>query len=171
MNTTEVLILHGSPGSGKTTQGGAVSEILRQTDQARAFIEPEQLSIIHPNQERSFAHKNLKAIWPNYTAVPNLKVVIPTVIADTADYESLMDAIPAAKIMICELTAPKSILIDRVSAREPNAYWQDRLRNWVEVYHRRDASQKFGNFQVSTHNRSIDETAQEIIEQAGWHSK
>ncbi len=55
-------------------------------------------------------------------AVPDLKVIIPTVIADAADYQSLLDSMPADRVMICELTAPESILKDRVTAREPNAY-------------------------------------------------
>lgn len=169
MSTTEVLLVHGSPGSGKTTLAGAVAEQLRQADRAHAVIDLDELSIIYPAEKRPFSHRNLKAIWPNYTAVPNLKVMIPTVIADIADYQSLRDAIPAAKVIICELTAPESILKDRVTAREPNAYWQERLRNWVDIYHQRDESQKFGDFQVSTHDKSIEETAKEIIEKAGWN--
>ncbi len=171
MSNTEVLLLHGSPGSGKTTLSAAVAEQLRQADQAHAVIDLDQLSLIYPDQDRSFSHRNLKVIWPNYTVVPDLKVIIPTVIVDAADYQSLIDAIPAAKVMICELTAPESILKDRVTAREPNAYWQERLRKWVDVYHQRDESQAFGDFQVTTHDRSIDETAKEIIRKANWHNK
>lgn len=171
MRTTPVLILHGSPGSGKTTLSASVSEQLRQADQTHAVIDLDDLNLIHPAQGRSFSHQNLKAIWPNYTAVPQIKVMIPTVIADTTDYQSLQNAIPGANIMICELTAPKSILIDRVTAREPNAYWQNRLKKWVDIYHQRDASQKFGDFQVSTHEKSIAETATEIIQKAGWNTK
>lgn len=167
MNHTEVLLLHGSPGSGKSTLSVAVSEQLRQAEKAYAVIDIDELNIIYPPQDR-FAHRNLKMIWPNYTAVPNIKVIIPTVIADTANYQSLLDAIPAAKIMICELMAPKSILIDRVTAREPNAYWKERLKKWVDIYDQRDESQKFGDFQVTTHDKSVEEAAREIIIKAGW---
>ena len=133
-------------------------------------IDLDELNIIYPSQDRPFSRRNLKAIWPNYTVVPDLKVIIPTVIADTADYQSLLDAMPADRVMICELTAPESILKDRVAAREPNAYWQERLRKWVDVYHQRDESQTFGDFQVTTHDKSIDEAAKEVIEKAGWHN-
>lgn len=144
---------------------------MRQADQAHAVIDLDQISLIYPHQGRPFSHRNLKAIWPNYTAVPDIKVIIPTVIADTTDYQSLLDAIPAAKVMICELTAPESILKERVTAREPNAYWQERLRKWVDIYHQRDESQTFGDFQVTTHDEPIDETANKIIEKTGWHNK
>ena len=170
MSTTQVLLLHGSPGSGKSTLAGAVAEQLRQAEEAHAVIDLDELNIIYPSQDRPFSRRNLKAIWPNYTIVPDLKVIIPTVIADTADYQSLLDAMPADRVMICELTAPESILKDRVAAREPNAYWQERLRKWVDVYHQRDESQTFGDFQVTTHDKSIDEAAKEAIEKAGWHN-
>ena len=168
MNTIEVLILHGSPGSGKTTQGGAVAEQLRQATRPHAVIDLDDIGIIPPPQGRGFSHQNLKSIWPNYTVIPDLKVIIPTVIADADDYRSLTGAMTAAKIMICELTAPVDVLKERVTVREPNEYWQDRLQNWVDVYQQRDESQSFGDFSVSTDGRSIEDTAKEIVAKAGW---
>lgn len=147
----------------------AVSEQLRTADKAYAVIDLDDLSIIYPPQDR-FAHRNLKLIWPNYIAVPDIKVIIPTVIADAANYASLLDAMPADKVIICELMAPKSILIDRVTAREPNAYWKERLKKWVDIYSERDESQKYGDFEVTTHDKSTEETAKEIIQKAGWGS-
>ncbi|MTD58777.1 hypothetical protein [Amycolatopsis pithecellobii] len=54
-----MLYSHGSPGSGKTTL-------------SRAVIDLGDLSNVHPSPDRSFARKNLKAIWPNYAAIPQL---------------------------------------------------------------------------------------------------
>jgi adenylylsulfate kinase-like enzyme len=52
MPTAEVLLLHGSPGSGKSIQAGAVAEQLREADQAHAVIDLDELNIIYPNQDR-----------------------------------------------------------------------------------------------------------------------
>ncbi len=171
MNNVDVLILHGSPGSGKSTLAGAIAEQLRESNQANAVIDLDEISLIYPPQDHSFALRNLKAIWPNYAAVPDLKVVIPTVIADREDHRMLLDAVHGAKAMICELIAPESVLRERVLAREPNEYWQNRLLKWVGIYHQRDESQKFGDFQITTHDKSVEDTAQKIIEKAGWHNK
>jgi len=167
----EVLILHGSPGSGKTTLAEAIAEQLREADQTNAVIDLDEISRVYPPQDHSFSRRGLKAIWSNYAAIPNLKVVIPTVIADAEDHRLLIDAMPATKVMICELSAPEPVLKERVSTREPNEYWQNRLRKWVDVYHKRDESQKFGDFQVTTHDKSVENTAQEIIGRAGWRQK
>jgi len=59
----------------------------------------------------------LQVIWPNYAAIPQLKVVIPSVIADEQEHEQLRAATPSARFLVCELTAPESVLKDRVTAR------------------------------------------------------
>jgi hypothetical protein len=135
---------------------------------AHAVIDLDDLSMIHPHPRRSFARDNLRAIWPNYAAVPHLKAVIPAVIADAEELVQLRAAMPASRLVVCELTAPETVLRDRVTAREPNEYWRKRLRDFVDLYHRRTDLADIRDFQIATHGRSVDETAQEIIEKAGW---
>ena len=168
MNSVDVLVLHGSPGSGKTTLSRAIAEHLRAADLANAVIDLDDLCKMYPVPDRSFARENLKAIWPNYAAIPQLKLVIPGVIADEEERRLLRAAVPGARFAVCELTAPEAVLKDRVTAREPNEFWQGRLRDFVDRYHRRGDLPKIRDFQVSTHGRSGDETAREVIEQAGW---
>ncbi len=161
-------MLHGSPGSGKTTLALAVAELLRAADRPNAVIDLDDLSNIYPDPVRSFARDNLKAIWPNYAAFPKLKVVIPSVVADVQEREQLRAAVPGARFVVCELTAPEAVLKDRVTAREPNVFWQRRLRDFVELYHRRSDLTRIWDFQVETHGRPIDEAARDVVEKAGW---
>ena len=169
MNSVDVLILHGSPGSGKTTLSRAIAEFLRAVDMANAVIDLDDLCKVYPDPGRSFARENLEAIWPNYAAIPELKLVIPSVIADEEELGLLRAAVPGARFAVCELTAPEAVLKDRVTAREPNEYWQGLLRDFVDLYHRRSDLPKVRDFQVTTHDKSVDEAAQEVIEKAGWH--
>jgi predicted kinase len=171
VNSVDVLVLHGSPGSGKTTLSRAIAEHLRTVDMANAVIDLDDLSKVYPAPDRSFARENLKAIWPNYAAIPQLKLVIPSVIADEEERTLLRAAVPGAKFAVCELTAPDAVLKDRVTAREPNEFWQGLLRDFVDLYHRRSDLPKIRDFQISTHGKSVDETAQEVIEQAGWQRR
>lgn len=168
MNGVEVLVLHGSPGSGKTTLSRAVAELLRVADRAHAVIDLDDLSKIYPDRGRSFARDNLTAMWPNYAAVPDLKVVLPSVIADEQEREQLRAAVPGARFVVCELTAPEAVLKDRVTAREPNEYWQRRLLGFVDLYHRRTDLPRIRDFQVETDGRSVDEAAKEVVARAGW---
>jgi dephospho-CoA kinase len=164
----EVFALHGAPGSGKSTLARAIVEHLGKSDMASAVIDPDELGLVHPPQGPDFIYRCLKALWPIYAAVPDVKVVIPTVIKDAADLDELRDSMPAARFTVCELVAPRSVLEERVVAREPNDYWKSRLLSWVDAYSRRDESLKFGDFQVETSDKSIADTVEEIIEKAGW---
>lgn len=164
-------MLHGSPGSGKSTLARALFEQLRVAKRAVAVIDPDELNLVHPDQGRAFWQRNLQVIWPNYMAMGGLRAIIPTVIADAEDHRHLRVALPASRFIICELIAPMAILKQRVLTREPSEHWKRELEKWVDVYHQRDESQRFGDFQVTTHDKSVDDTAAEILEQAGWKAR
>ena len=117
MPAVEVLVLHGPLRSGKTTLCRAIAEVLRMADVPHAVIDLDDLSNVFPVPRRSFARENLQAIWPNYAAIPHLKVVIPSVIANQLEREQLRAATQAARFSVCELMAPESVLKDRLRAR------------------------------------------------------
>jgi predicted kinase len=168
VSNVEVLVLHGAPGSGKTTLSRSVAELLRVAERANAVIDLDDLSKVYPFPRRSFSHDNLRALWPNYAAIPEVKVVIPCVIADEEELVALRASVPGARLAVCELTAPEEVLKQRVTAREPNAYWQGRLRDFVDLFLGRSDLANIRDFQVSTHDRSAEEAAQEVIGKAGW---
>lgn len=165
----DVLVLHGSPGSGKTTLSRVVSELLREADLAHAVIDLDDLNLVYPSPPRSFARANLKAIWPNYAAIPDLRLILPSVIADQEELEQLRGAVPGSRFVVCELTAPEPVLKERVTSREPNEFWRQRLRGFVDLFHARSDLEEIRDFWVSTHGRSIEESAREVVEKAGWH--
>ena len=170
MTAVDVLVLHGSPGSGKSTLARAISEDFRVSGVAHGVIEIDQLNLIDPSPWPGFAMSNLRAIWPNYTAVPNLKMIIDTVVADQDHLRRLREAMPGSRAIVCELTAPIDVLKARVTAREPNEFWGTRLRDFVDLHHGRTDLERIRHFLVSTHEKPIAVTAREVIEKAGWSS-
>ena len=166
----EVLVLNGSPGSGKTTLANAIAEQLRQMDVPHAVIDVDELGRVHPEIDSAICWRNLSAIWPNYSAFPNLKAILPVCIDRRHDWEALRSAVSAKRFTICELVAGESVLKQRVTSREPNEYWQSKLRKLVDRHLGKHAADKFGDFRVRTDDKSIDETAREILQRLNWRS-
>jgi adenylylsulfate kinase-like enzyme len=168
MSDIEVLVLNGSPGSGKSTMANAVSEVLREASQTHAVIDIDELGRVYPENHDNLMWNNLAAVWQNYMQTPGIKVILPVCIDDKEVLDKLKAAVHCDTFTICELTAPTSVLEARVTEREPNEYWQKKLRGQIQVYESR--TEKFADFQVSTENLTPEQTAQEIIQQLGWLS-
>jgi predicted kinase len=165
----DVLALHGSPGAGKSTLSRALALTLAQANVPGGVIDMDELSLIHPYPGRFFPRENLRAIWPNYlAAAPQIKLIIPTVFADEAEVDLLREALPGARLIICELTAPLEILKQRVSDREPTEAMASDLRTWVDVYHARSDHERIRHFQVATYPSTVAESVQDVLRLAHW---
>jgi hypothetical protein len=171
VSSVDALVLHGSPGAGKTTIAVAVAERLRQAKLASALIDLDALSIVHPHQGRSFSRTNLRAVWPSYAAIPDVRVILPLVVVDEDDLVELRDITHPARFLVCELTAPREILERRVADREPNELWKSRLLDYVAMYHDRDDHGRIRDFQVPTHPDSIEASAAEVLRRCGWSAE
>jgi adenylylsulfate kinase-like enzyme len=176
MNDVEVLILHGSPGSGKSTLADAIAEQLREAETTHAVIDLDEFARIYTAEDSSvlwlnnYKWKNLAAVWPNYSTIEGIKIIIPVVIDTAEDLKSIRLAAPAKAFTVCELTAPLEVLKQRVTQREPNDYWQQRLRGLVENYSKRHENERFADIRIATHEQSARETAAMIIKKLGWDS-
>ena len=168
MSGVEVLVLHGSPGAGKTTVAAAVAERLRQKRVASALIDLDALSVVYPDQGRSFSRANLRAVWPNYAAVAPIRVVLPLVVVDDSDLVELKGITRAGRFLVCELSAPRQVLEQRVIEREPNRFWKSRLLDFIEIYHARGDHAAIRDFLVLTHPAPVEDTAAEVIRRCAW---
>lgn len=143
--------------------------MLAQADIPWGVIDMDDLSLIHPCPGRFFPRDNLRAIWPNYVAaVPDIKLIIPTVFADEPEVELLRAVLPGARLIICELTAPLEVLKRRVTEREPTEEMAAGLRKWVDLYHARSDHDRIRDFQVATHPATVEESAHRVLQLADW---
>jgi predicted kinase len=168
MTGPHVLVLHGSPGSGKSTLLRPAAHLLAERGMARGLIDADELSLLSPAPEPDVWLANLAAIWPNYARVPDVHVVIAAVVADADRLARLRAAVPAASFAVCELTAPVDVLRARITAREPTEELRAGLVAWVDDHHARTDLEAVRDALVSTHDRSEEDAAREVLRAVGW---
>jgi predicted kinase len=163
-----VLVLHGSPGSGKTTLARTISDLLSADGITNGVLDVDELNLLFPPPMQDFWLTNLATLWPNYAQVPDVHMIIPTVVADAERLARLRAAVPAETFAVCELTAPVDILKARVTEREPTEELRVALRAWVDHHAARTDLEQIRDAAVSTYDRSITDSAREVLEAVGW---
>jgi hypothetical protein len=76
--------------------------------------------------------------------------------------------VPAASFAVCELTAPRDVLLARVTKREPTKKLREALRAWVDHHAARTDLESVRDVVVSTHDRTHDDAAREVMTAVGW---
>lgn len=170
MDQIEILVLNGSPGSGKTATANAISDLLIEDNIPHAVIDFDELGRIYPESNHVISWQNLTSVCANYSKISNLnKLIIPVAIDSEEILNQLKQCASGAKWIICELFADRETLLKRVAEREPNEYWREKLRTLVNNYADRSEDTKFGEIKIKTDSMSIDEVAKEVIKEVGWN--
>jgi predicted kinase len=167
MNKIDLLILQGPPGAGKSTIARVISEQLNKQDCPNAILELDDLAKIYPISLVSIMYKNLAAIWPNYLALNQIKIIIPTYM-QSGEREIILKVAPAKHTTICEINVPVSELELRIKAREQNPSVKKRLLGYVSNYSINRTADDFIDFQFTNYNVPPREISLEIMKKISW---
>jgi hypothetical protein len=167
VNGIELLILHGPPGSGKTTVSQTMGELLGQHGITNAVIDLDYLAKIYPRKHIGIMYKNLASIWPNFQKIDNIKIIIPTYL-QKGEFEIVTDAAPAYKTLVCEVLAPIEVLEERIKEREKEEFQIELHLDYLYQYPDNGPDKDQIDFQVTNHEQSTEQTAMEILQKAGW---
>lgn len=165
-----VLIITGSMGSGKTTVMYEASDLLRLQGIYHASIDLDALGTPHlpPGQgDCDISARNLRCVWENFAAVGLRRLLLAGAIETSADLESLQNAVPAPKWVICRLRAGIGTMEERVRSREPGIM-QNELVARVPVLEEILDRANLEGFSVVNEGRSVTEVAREVLIRAGW---
>ena len=166
-----LLVISGSMGTGKTTVLSEASDLLSESGIAHAAIDLDWLAVMHPQSDpygQSLAFANLAAAWPAYAAAGAERLIVARVVEDRADLDHYRAAVPGAQPIVCRLTAPLSLMHQRLRIREPGMFLDKALKRAAEladILHRAGVE----DFVVDNGpGRSVSAVAREVLSLAGW---
>jgi hypothetical protein len=104
---SDVLIISGSMGAGKTTILAEASDLLRAANIPHAAIDVDALGIFHARVDRAtdVALRNLTAVWSNYAALGIDRLLLAEAIDSPARRDALRQAVGATTVVVCRLRA------------------------------------------------------------------
>lgn len=117
-----VLVLTGPPGVGKTSVLTALVDALSDDDVAHAAIEVEALRWAHPalGREREMLH--LEALSTMYREAGYDLLLLARTVETDQELLRLLEAASADERFVVRLEARPATLVDRIVAREPEAW-------------------------------------------------
>ncbi|MEU6499567.1 hypothetical protein ABZ895_08430 [Streptomyces californicus] len=175
MDHTEVLLIGGRAGVGKTTVGWEVSALLRSEAVTHAVIDGDFMGQVHPapagDPHRSkITESNLTAVWANFARLGHRRLVYTNtlcVLPETAGmFERAMGE--GAGFVRVLLTASDATTRTRLAGRELGSELEAEFEGSVRKARLLDRRSAAGTVRVATDGRTVADIAREIVAATGW---
>ncbi|KDQ67342.1 hypothetical protein AB0K62_14345 [Streptomyces halstedii] len=172
---TEVLLIGGRAGVGKTTVGWEISDRLREAAVAHAILEGDYLGQVHPappgDPHRSaVTEANLTAVWGTYAALGHRRLVYTNTVSVLPDSAPMFERAlgPGVRIIRVLLTATDTTTLTRLTAREIGSALDRELAGSARKSRLLDAHSPPDTVRVATDDRTVGDIAAEVLAVTGW---
>ena len=171
---TELLLITGAAGVGKSTASWEVSEELKRRNLPHAVIDTDELDRVWPlefdsDRRRSLDVANLSAWWAQYADLGIERLVLAGVFVDLDDAKRwITEAIPGAVVRDVRLVVSDDELRRRVERREIGSAGADQLSRsrkqaaWIA------AAPRGSEVVVETDDITVPELACRLCDLMGW---
>jgi len=183
----EVLLLCGPTGVGKSTIGFQVYRRCLRAGLVAAYLDLGQIGMLRPGSPADPGNHwlkagNLAAMWRTFHAAGARHLVATGSIENEAILRAYVEAVPAARVIICRLHAGPVDLTRRVISRGAGGSWPepgDPLLGQPAAYLKRAADQAIvsadalerlglGTVRINTDGRSVTQSADAIAAALSW---
>jgi cytidylate kinase len=171
---SEVLLIGGRSGIGKSTVALEVSHLLAEAAVQHAVIEGDNLDLAYPVPWRlglHLAELNLSAMWHNYRKAGYRRLIYTNTVS-VLESKALAGAMGGEVRSIgVLLTASDGTARSRLAIREVGSTLEQHVARGIRAA--RDLESKAANsvHRVTTDGRPITEIAREIISLTGWRDE
>lgn len=180
MQHTEILLVTGPAGAGKSTLCWEIGAEFVAASEAHAIIESDELDRGYPKPgaeelerlkpgTRDVSSINLAALWSTYRALGHSRLIMSGVMLHL-DFDRLwiLSAIPEARIIVVRLVASEETLRQRLAMREKGAGAEAQLERTLRQAKRMAGEKSDGLLIVPTDGRTPRELAQTVLREVGW---
>jgi broad-specificity NMP kinase len=166
---TQVLLIGGRSGSGKTQAASELHALLAREDVRHAVIEGDYLDLAHPTPwEHHLAERNLAAVWANYRELGYERLIYSNTIAplQAAELAAAMGDDPVVTAVV--LSASNDTVYARLAGRESGAELLEHLRRSEAAAARLDEECTPEVIRIDTNSRTSPEVVEHIRSLLPW---
>lgn len=170
-STTEVVLICGPAGVGKSSAAIEVSERLQREGVAHALIDTDELDRIFPVPPdlARVTERNLRSMWQGFHKRDIRRFILVGVWLDRpSELSWIRRAIPHARMTIIRLVASEPTLIGRIRRREIGSGFEAQLGRTRKQLLALEQDPPRDVVILPTDGASIGEIAQEILDHSGW---
>lgn len=175
MDHSEVLLIGGRAGVGKTTVAWEVSARLRAAGAPHAVVDGDSMSAVHPAPEGDprralITERNLTAVWSNFADLGHRRLVYTNTVSVLAGSAGMFERAMGADVRIVRvlLTASDETATERLTGRELGSELDHELRSSLRKARLLDEQAPPDTVRVATDGRTVVDIAREIVSVTGW---
>lgn len=169
---TQVILITGPCGAGKTSTMWKLGEILAGRDIPHAVIDVDYVRNFHPAPDDDpfnsrLAMQNIAAMAENFRRAGARCLILAEVVEHPGLARGYGELIPGSDVHVVRLDVPMDLLMARLDARESAAtiaWYRNRSRELQGIMEER----RIGDLVIDVGERSIDDVAVEIAEAMGF---
>ncbi|WP_216587269.1 hypothetical protein [Streptomyces brasiliscabiei] len=175
MERTEVLLIGGRAGVGKSTVGWEISDRLRVAEVPHAVVEGDFMGQVHPAPEgdphrAAITERNLTAVWGNYAALGHRRLVYTNTLSVLAETAGVFRRAMGADVRILRvlLTATDTTAEQRLRGREIGSELERELAGSARKARLLDERAPEDTLRIATDGRTVMDIAAEVLAFTGW---
>ncbi|MFC7375749.1 MULTISPECIES: ATPase [unclassified Brachybacterium] len=169
MSHSELLVIGGASGVGKSSAAFALHDLLTAQDVSHAVVEGDALDLAHPAPWRTgLAFRNLSAIWANYRALGHRRLIYTNTVS-VLKAEAIAEAMgdrPRTRAVLLQAT-PRTVR-ERLETREHGESLDVHVARSREAAERLDAEAAPAVHRLNTEGRTPHEVAVQISVVLDW---
>jgi hypothetical protein len=175
MDRTEVLLIGGRAGVGKSTVGWEVSARLRAAAVRHAIIEGDFMGQVHPAPEgdphrSEITERNLTAVWGNYAELGYRRLVYTNTLSVLPEATGMFERAMGADVRIVRILLAASDVTagERLAGRELGSELEEGLEASAYKARLLDQQVSADTVRVVTDGRAVVDIAREVVAATGW---